>query len=117
MIPSDTCLPCGGTAVFNCTTTTRSNTGGGIFVNAHGGQKWKIRTPDGIVTNLSSHMPSNVPAGYELISPFKDEYTGIKVLNTNSNWNGTTLQCIAFNPARVRQQNDSAPQVTLKVGG
>ena len=89
-----------------------------MFIDGtHGGQKWKITTPDGNVINVTSRMPSKVPAGYELISPFRNEYTGIKVLNTNSNWNGTIFQCIAFSPTNTHQENTSAPAVVLKVGG
>ena len=86
-------------------------------MEAVGGQLWRIRNPNGTVTNLSSNIPDMVPVGYQFISPFLDDYTGLRVLNTNSTWNGTTFQCIAFDPSNVEQQNDSAAAVTLEVGG
>ena len=82
-----------------------------------GGQLWRIQSPNGTVTILSSSMPDSLPPGYELISPYRDEYTGLRVLNTSSTWNGTTFQCIAFTPASEEEQNNSAPPVTLEVGG
>ena len=82
-----------------------------------GGQLWRIQSPNGAVTTLSSSMPDSLPPGYELISPHTDEYTGLRVLDTNSTWNGTTFQCIAFTPLDTREQNDSAAAVTLEVGG
>ena len=86
-------------------------------MEAVGGQLWRIRNLNGTVTNLSSIMPDMVPVGYEFVAPFLDDYTGLRVLNTNSTWNGTTFQCIAFDPSNVEQQNDSAAAVTLEVGG
>ena len=85
-------------------------------MNGAGGQMWRIQIPDGTVISLSSSMPSMVPAGYELISSFLNQYTGLRLLDTNSTWNGTTFQCIAFTPADTREQNDSAAAVTLEVG-
>ena len=117
VVPRDTCVPCGGSTVFNCSTTAPTNLGGGRIVNGAGGQMWRIQTPDGTMISLSSSMPSMVPAGYELISSFFNQYTGLRLLDTNSNWNGTTFQCIAFTPADVREQNHSATAVTLEVGG
>lgn len=78
---------------------------------------WRIQTPDGTVTTLSSNMPSMVPAAYELISPFLNEFTGLRVKDTDSTWNGTTFQCIAFVPTNIGRQNHSAAAVTLEVGG
>ena len=117
MVPTATCLPCGGQAVFNCSTTYLANLGGGHLFEAAGGQMWKIQTPDGRSITLSSNMPSMVPTDYEFISPSLHEYTGIRVNNTNSNWNGTIFQCIAFSLANTHQQNTSAPAVILDVGG
>ena len=82
-------------------------------MNGAGGQLWRIQNPDGTVTSLSSSMPSMVPAGYEFIA---NQYTGLRLLDTNSTWNGTTFQCIAFNPTDAREQNNSAAAVTLEVG-
>ena len=82
-----------------------------------GGQLWMIRNPNGTVTNLSSNMPDIVPAGYEFVAPFPNDFTGLRVLNTTSIWNGTMFQCIAFDPSDVERQNDSAAAVTLEVGG
>ena len=82
-----------------------------------GGQMWRIQTSDGTVTTLSSNIPDMVPAGYEFISPFENAYTGLRVLNTNSTWNGTTFQCIAFDTSNEERQNNSAAAVTLEVGG
>ena len=87
------------------------------MVNGAGGQLWRIQYPDGTVISLSSSMPSMVPAGYKLISSFVNRYTGLRVLDTNSTWNGTTFQCIAFTPLDTREQNDSSAAVTLEVGG
>ena len=93
------------------------NLGGGRIVEEVSGQMWRIQTPDGTVTNLRSNIPDMVPADYEFISPFLDDFTGLRVLNTNSTWNGTTFQCIAFDPSNVERQNSSARAVTLEVGG
>ena len=82
-----------------------------------GGQLWMIRKPNGTVTNLSSIMAEVLPAGYEFVAPFLDDFTGLRVLNTTSIWNGTTFQCIAFDPSNLERQNDSAAAVTLEVGG
>ena len=82
-----------------------------------GGQMWRIQVPDGTQTLLSTNMPNMVPAGYELISPFLNEFTGLRVKDTNSSWNGTTFQCIAFVPTNVERQNTSSAAVTLEVGG
>ena len=117
VVPRDTCLPCGGPAVFNCSTTAPTNLGGGRMVNGAGGQMWRIQNPDGTRISLSSSMPSMMPAGYKLISSFVNQYTGLRLLDTNSTWNGTTFQCIAFTPLDTREQNDSAAAVSLEVGG
>ena len=116
MVPRDTCVPCGGSAVLNCSTTALIHLGGGRILIGAGGQLWRIQNPDGTVTSLSSSMPSMVPAGYEFITSLVNQYTGLRLLDTNSNWNGTTFQCIAFNPTDAREQNDSAAAVTLEVG-
>ena len=116
VVPRDTCVPCGGSAVLNCSTTAPIHLGGGRIVNGAGGQMWRIQNPDGTVTSLSSSMPSMVPAGYQFISSFVNQYTGLRLLDTNSTWNGTTFQCIAFNPTDAREQNNSAAAVTLEVG-
>ena len=78
---------------------------------------WRIQVPDGTQTLLSTNMPNMVPAGYELISPFLNEFTGLRVKDTNSSWNGTTFRCIAFVPTNVERQNTSSAAVTLEVGG
>ena len=82
-----------------------------------GGQMWRIQPPDGMVITLSSNMADMVPAGYEVISPSLNKFSGLRVKATNSSWNGTTFQCIAFNPTNVGERNDSAAAVTLEVGG
>ena len=61
-------------------------------------------------------MPSTVPSGFEWISPSLHHYTGLRVNNTNSTWNGTTFQCIAFNVNNIDKKK-AAPEVTLEVGG
>ena len=82
------------------------------------GVKWRIQKSNGTVTNLWSYKPHRVPAGYKFIAPrTKNGYTVLQVLNTNSTWNGTTFQCIAFDPSNVMRQNNSAAAVTLEVGG
>ena len=87
-------------------------------MEAVGGQLWRIHYPDGTLTTISSNMPDMVPAGFELIShPSLNIFTGLRVLDTNSTWNGTTFQCIAFTPANIHEQNDSAVEVTLEIGG
>ena len=116
-VPTGTCLPCGGSTEFNCNTTFHINLGGGNFKDIPGGQMWMILTPDGQNIILSSNNPSRVPPDFEFISPHPHEYTGIRVLHTNSNWNGTTLQCIAFSTTNLRRINTSAPAVTMEVGG
>ena len=117
VVPTGTCLPCGRSTVFNCSTTFRINIGGGRFMYGPGGQRWMIQTPDGTNITLSSNNRSMVPPDFEFISPHVHEYTGLRVMNTNSNWNGTTFQCIAFSTTNVMQINDSVPAVTLEVGG
>ena len=117
MVPNNTCVPCGGPAEFNCTTRVTINLGGGATVEGVGGQMWRIQNPDGTVITLSSSMPNRVPGGFELISPSLNEFTGLRVKDTNSSLNGTTFQCIAFNPTNVGERNDSAAAVTLEVGG
>ena len=118
MVPTDTCVPCGGSTEFNCTTTIPINLGEGRIVEGVGGQMWRIQAPDGTVTNLRSNIPDMVPADYEFIAPHNiNDFTGLRVLNTSSTWNGTTLQCIAFDPSNVTRQNNSAAAVTLEVGG
>ena len=83
-----------------------------------GSQLWRIKTPDGNVTELYSTNPSSARLlGYEFISQHQHVYTGLRVLNTNSTWNGTTFQCIAYTPSNTTRVNDSAAAVTLKVGG
>ena len=103
--------------MFDCSTTEQFNLGGGHFREGPGGQMWRIQTPDGTITILSSNAPDMMPADYEFISPFENVYTGLRVLNTTSTWNGTTFQCIAFDTSDVERQNDSAAAVTLEVGG
>ena len=120
MTPSNTCVPCGGETVFNCSTTTPVNLGGGNIVEgAPGSQMWRIQTPDRTIITLKSNAPAPVmmPAKYEFISSSEYIYTGLRVLNTNSTWNGTTFQCIAFDPSNETRQNNSAAAVTLEVGG
>ena len=119
MVPTDTCVPCGGSTEFNCSTTYLVNTGKGKFVpGGVAGAKWRIQKPDGTVTNLWSNNPCMVPAGYKFIAPYNmNDYTVLQVLNTSSTWNGTTFQCIAFDPSNEKQQNNSAASVTLEVGG
>ena len=116
-VPTGTCLPCGGSTIFNCSTTVRINVGGGNFVYGAGGQMWMIQTPDGTSITLSSNNRSMMLPDFEFIQPHLHVYTGLRVKNTNSNWNGTTFQCIAFSPANLGRINKSAPAVTLEVGG
>ena len=113
VVPRNTCVPCGGSAVLNCTTITRLS-------NSYyelGGQLWSIQYPDGTNTSLISNNQSTVPAGYEFISSSCAYcYTGLHLLDTNSAWNGTTFQCIAFDLYNESMQNPSAAEVTLEVG-
>ena len=83
-----------------------------------GGQLWRILTPDGKVTELYSTNPSSARSlGYEFISSHMHVYTGLEVLHTDSTWNGSTFQCIAYTPSNTTRQNNSAAPVTLRVGG
>ena len=116
-VPGDSCLPCGGSTQFNCTTIAIHPLGRGNVIEGVGGQLWKIEFPNGSITTLISNTADSIPVQYEFISPTTDEYTGIMVFNTNSRWNGTTFQCIAFTPANEDEKNDSAAAVTLEVGG
>ena len=111
------CVPCGGSTIFNCSTLADHPLGGGEVVEGVGGQLWNISHPNGTLTTLVSNMPDHLPPDYEFISPSLDEYTGISVSNINSDWNGTTFQCIAFTPANIEEQNTSAATVTLEVEG
>ena len=118
MFPKSTCVPCGGAANFSCSTVIHINLGGGEFLNGPGSQLWRIQTPDGSVIELNSTNPSRArPLGYEFISPHQYVYTGLRVIDTNSSWNGTTFQCIAYSPFNTTRQNDSVAAVTLIVGG
>lgn len=117
VVPTGTCLPCGRSTVFNCSTTFRINLGGGDFIYGPGGQMWMIQTPNGTNITLSSHNRSMMPSDFEFITPHPHEYTGLRVINTNSNWNGTTFKCIAFSPTNLGRINTSAPAVTMEVGG
>ena len=117
VVPTNECVPCGGSTVFNCSTLALHPLVGGGNVEGVGGQLWKINNTNGTQTLLRSNMPNNLPADYEFISPSFDEYTGIRVTNISSSWNGTTFQCIAFTPANIEQRNTSAATVTLEVGG
>ena len=82
-----------------------------------GGQLWRIQSPNGNVTTLTSNRPDNLPAQYEFVTPTLDEYTGLIVFNITSIWSGTTFQCIAFTPANEEEQNNSSTVVTLEVEG
>ena len=117
MFPTNTCVCCGGSTELNCTTTATHPLGGGETVKGVGGQLWRIQSPNGSLITLTSNMPDNLPAQYGFVSPTLDEYTGLIVFNTNSTWNGTTFQCIAFTPANEEERNTSAAAVTLEVGG
>ena len=117
MVPSNTCVPCGGPTEFYCNTTAFHTLSTGDRRLGTGGQLWRIHFLNGTTLTISSNEPINVPREYQLISPFKDEYSGLRVLDTNPTWNGTTFQCIAFTPENVGEQNDSAAAVTLEVGG
>ena len=116
VVPTGTCLPCGGSTEFNCSTTFPINLNG-ILRDIPGGQMWMILTPDGRNIILSSNNRSRIPPDFEFIRPHPHEYTGIRVMNTNSSWNGTTLQCIAFSTTNSQRINTSAPAVTMEVGG
>ena len=116
VVPTGTCLPCGGSTEFNCNTTFPLELGGNV-IDIPGGQMWMIQTPNGTNITLSSNNRSMVHPDFEFITPHPHEYTGLRVMNTNSNWNGTTLQCIAFSPTNLGRINTSAPAVTMEVGG
>ena len=114
VFPKSTCVPCGGTTEFNCKTTFRYR-----MHDVVGGQLWRIQTPDGNViaepysTNISSAGPL-----FEFIrSPHQNVYNGLRVINTNSTWDGTTFQCIAYATTNLGRRNHSAAPVTLRVGG
>ena len=117
VVPSNMCVPCSGSTIFNCSTLAVHPLGDGVVVEGVGGQLWRIHNPDGTQTTLMSNMPDNLPADYEFLSLCSDEYTGIMVSNIDSDWNGTTFQCIAFTLANIEEQNTSAAVVTLEVGG
>ena len=118
----NTCLPCGGQAIFNCTTVANHT----VYVNGMsslilgpGGQLWRIQTANGTTKLLYSTMPDKVPTSYEFIEtpPNSNIFTGILVRDTNSSWNGTTFQCIAFTPLDTEEINNASEPVTLEVGG
>jgi len=118
VVPRDTCVPCGGSTVLNCTTIAPVHLVDGTIQNGPGGQMWRIQHPDGRNLSLCSNKPGSVPAGYELISPLEKHdyyYTGLRLFDTNSTWNGTTFQCIALD-VNNHSLNDSAAAVTLEVG-
>ena len=112
-VPTDTCLPCGGPAKFNCSTLanhTVFHDGMIVLELGPGGQLWRIQTT-GRTEELYSTIPHSVPASYEFI------HTGLLVRDTNSSWSGTTFQCIAYNQGNIEDLNNSFEPVTLEVGG
>ena len=114
----NTCLPCGGQATFNCTTIANHTLlDSNELMSGPGGQLWRIQTSDGTTTKLYSTMLDKVPRGYEFIETPENEFTGLRVNDTNSSWSGSTFQCIAFTPANADQLNNSSEPVTLEVGG
>lgn len=117
VVPTNTCVPCGGPTEFYCSTTAFHTLSTGDRRLGTGSQLWMIHFLNGTTLTISSNEPNNVPRGYQLISPSKDEYRGLRVLDADSTYNGATFKCIAFTPENVGEQNDSAAAVTLEVGG
>ena len=118
-VPTNTCLPCGGPAKFNCSTIvnlTVFHNGMIVLELGPGGQLWRIQTTNGMTEFLYSTIPDDVSASYEFIHT---EFisTGLLVHDTNSSWNGTTFQCIAYNQGNIEDLNNSSEPVTLEVGG
>ena len=117
VVPKPVCIPCGESAEFNCSTRYLFNSNG-TLVDIVGGQLWRIQTPNGTVTNVRSTNLATAMAPFKFInSQYKNEYTGLRVTDTDLTWNGTTFQCIAYASTNLSKQNDSAPAVTLKVEG
>ena len=123
-VPTNTCLPCGGPAKFNCSTVANHTIyvgGMNTLMLGPGGQLWRIETTNGMTDKLHSTDPKNVPASYEFMyiehNNGVKEITGLLVRDTNSTWSGTTLQCIAYTPLNTEVLNNSSEPVTLEVGG
>ena len=122
-VPTNTCLPCGGNATFNCCTIanhTVFDNGMSVLELGPGGQLWKIHTTNGMTEELYSTIRKNIPASYELMYTEQNNtkvVTGLLVRDTDSTWNGTTLQCIAYTPPNTDVRNNSSEPVTLEVGG
>ena len=67
-VPTNTCLPCGGPAKFNCSTVANHTIyvgGMNTLMLGPGGQLWRIETTNGMTDKLHSTDPKNVPASYE----------------------------------------------------
>jgi len=122
-VPTNTCLPCGGNATFNCRTIanhTVFDNGMSVLELGPGGQLWKIHTTNGMTEELYSTIRENIPASYELMYTEQNNIkvvTGLLVRDTDSTWNGTTLQCIAYTTLNTDVRNNSSEPVTLEVGG
>ena len=89
----------------------------GNTVEGPGGQLWRIQPPYGTRNCLYSTRPHEVPPSYEFIEIDTNIYSGLRVIDTNSTWNGTTFQCIAYTPINEEVRNYSSEPVTLEVGG
>ena len=112
--PTDTCVPNGQTAEFNCRTVAQISS---ITVDA--GQEWIITTPGaGSVTYSAATINSLpvLPAVYEWIVDNSGVavLTGLRVVSADSSLNGTIFQCNAFFSG---ERNASAPAATLEVAG
>ena len=123
-VPTNTCLPCGGQAKFNCTTvanhTVFDDSGMSVLEPGPGGQLWKIHTTNGTTEELYSTISEDFPASYELMYTEENDIevvSGLLVCNTDSTWSGTTFQCIAYTPLDIGIRNNSSEPVTLEVGG
>ena len=111
--PSDTCVLSGQPAEFPCQTLSSTD--------LPAGQEWNITTlgSESIIFRAASFdIREMLPPAYEwiLMNPTTgvEVVAGLRVVSSESSFNGATFQCIAF---RQQERNTSAPAATLEIAG
>ena len=111
--PSDTCVLSGQPADFPCQTLSSTD--------LPAGQEWNITTPGGgstIYRAATFDLRELLPPAYEWILMNTitgvEVVAGLRVVSSDSSFNGATFQCIAF---RQQERNTSAPAATLELAG
>ena len=103
--PSDTCVLSGQPAEFPCQTLTSTD--------LPAGQEWNITTLEGgstiIFRAATFDLREMLPSAYEWIlmntTTGVEVVAGLRVVSSDSSFNGATFQCIAF---RQQERNTSA---------